>query len=224
MIQQLLASMQAKAPLGTTEAEVGDRRWTISAVQNQDALAEAAEDTEEFPYGLLLWESAVGLSRMLVARPDLVRGKTVLELGAGVGLPGLVAQTLGAQVWQTDYHRDALRLAEINALRNQVSGVTRFTGDWRAWNHKTRYDVLLGADILYDREMQFHLETIFNHNLKPGGRLLLSDPGRPQSLEFVAHLEKNGWRIATETDMVLLYEEGPDSGSVEVALMIGESA
>ena len=35
--------------------------------------------------------------RELVQKPDLVRGRAVLELGSGCGLCGIVADQLGAQ-------------------------------------------------------------------------------------------------------------------------------
>ena len=73
-------------------------------MQDQDALLDFAEELEHFPYGFLLWEASVALARKLAANPSLVAGKRVLELGAGVGLaPGIVARSLGAEVWQTDH-------------------------------------------------------------------------------------------------------------------------
>jgi predicted nicotinamide N-methyase len=214
-------SLVRKVPLGTVAVPVGDRVWKITCVQNQDALLDAAESFAHFPYGFLLWESAVGLARLLAARSELIAGKRALELGAGVGLPGLVARSLGADVWQTDHQPDALALARFNARQNGVEGMNSFLADWYDWSHTMRYEVILGADILYQRDAHYHLEQIFHQNLAPGGRLLLSDPTRPQALEFAAHLEKSGWRIALETDRVLLDETGCENMPVDVALLIG---
>ncbi len=213
----LYARLEGQFPLVTTDISIEGQDWRVTAMQNQDALLEVADELEHFPYGLLLWESAVGLARFLAANPALVAGKRVLELGAGVGLPGLVAQTLGAQVWQTDHQPGALSLARWNAWQNRVQGVERFLADWRLWGHTERYEVLLGADILYERAMHFYLEAIFRQNLLPGGHLLLSDPVRPQAMEFAAHLEKSGWQLALETQSVhLTHEPKP----VEVALLV----
>lgn len=46
--------------------------------------------------GHVLWPSAMILSRYLVKHPHIVHRKHVLEIGAGVGLCGLVAAGLGA--------------------------------------------------------------------------------------------------------------------------------
>jgi predicted nicotinamide N-methyase len=45
----------------------------------------------------VMWPSAVVLSQWLVTNPSVVRGKRVLEIGAGCGLTGLVAARLQRQ-------------------------------------------------------------------------------------------------------------------------------
>ncbi|KAJ4418273.1 Protein N-terminal and lysine N-methyltransferase efm7 [Gnomoniopsis sp. IMI 355080] len=51
-----------------------------------------------------LWNGARVISDYFETNPDVVRGKTVLELGAGAGLPSIVAAVLGAKkVVMTDY-------------------------------------------------------------------------------------------------------------------------
>ncbi|NJN83871.1 MAG: methyltransferase domain-containing protein [Caldilineaceae bacterium] len=150
-----------------------------------------------------------------------MRGKTVLELGAGVGLTGLVARRLGAQVWQTDHQPQLFVLAEANRQQNQVGAITRFVADWRTWTHTERYDLILGADILYERAMHPHLLRIVGQNLAPDGRLLLSDPGRQQGLEFAGLLENAGWRLEMVTQSVSLANGDRQGAAVEVMLLEG---
>lgn len=210
-----LADLPATIPLTIVEVWVAQRAWQITAVQNQDALLDAAAQLAHIPYGFLLWESAIGLAHWLVETVGNLQGKRVLELGAGVGLPGLVAHTLGAQVWQTDHDTHTLALAAHNAHQNGVTGVTQFQADWRAWDHAEQYDLLLGADILYERAMHPFLEPIFQRNLAPGGQLFLTDPCRPQAFEFATHLENQGWRFAVTSRPVQL---SPEAKPVEVML------
>jgi len=223
---RLKAQLAAKYALTTSEIAVDDRAWKITAVPDQDALLDAVDDLNHFPFGLLLWESAVGLARFFSAGSVPLAGKRVLELGAGVGLPGLVAASLGASVTQTDYQQDALLLATINALQNLPSGISphaqlpvQFLSDWRTWKHPARYDLILGADILYERSLHYHLMQIFTNNLEQNGTLLLADPGRPQAAEFVESLRKFGWTVMTTLLPVQLEGGGQDGKPTTVRLL-----
>lgn len=55
-------------------------------------------------WGHHLWQAGRIISHHLESNPSIVKGKTVLELGAGAGLPSLVSSILGAKkVVVTDY-------------------------------------------------------------------------------------------------------------------------
>lgn len=191
-------------PLESVDISIGERLWHITCVTDQDALLDGIFEIEHVPYGFLLWESAVALAQWLAQRGEQLRGKRVLELGAGVGLAGLMAQALGAAVWQTDHRADLLVLAEQNARQNGVPLPQQFLADWRTWDHSPQYDFILGADILYERAMHQYLAPIFRQNLVPGGQLLLADPSRPQALELIAQLETEGWHIDITMQTLLL--------------------
>lgn len=69
--------------------------------------------------GTVIWKGAEIMSEYLQRNPTLVRGKRVLELGAGVGLCGLVAHHLGAShVCLTDGDESVLSNLRLNVRRN----------------------------------------------------------------------------------------------------------
>ncbi len=114
---------------------------------------------------------------------------------AGVDVVGFVAATLGAQVVQTDGHAVALHLCRRNGQRNHARAIEYRQADWASWNDETRYEWIVGADILYGESLHPHLREIFEHNLAPGGRVLLADPFREIGLKLLEGLEKSGWSV-----------------------------
>jgi len=155
-----------------------------------------SERETRLPYGLALWPGAIALAHEIAARSDAPHGLRVLELGAGTGLPGIVAASLGAHVVQTDKQQAALALCRLNVERNGVSTVDHRLADWAAWDDANRYDWIIGSDILYAAAMHPHLTRIFESNLAPGGRVLLSDPFRRASFGLLESLETTGWNVS----------------------------
>lgn len=177
---------------------VGERGWRIlhtSAVLSyEDEYRFLHGDLPKVPYGVVLWPAAIALAHELASRS--LAGKRILELGAGTGLPGIVAASLGARVVSTDRQEVALYIAKLNAERNGVaSSVELREADWTAWTDRDTYDLIVGSDIIYADGMHPHLARIFETNLAPGGALLLSDPFRKDSFAFLESLEASGWKV-----------------------------
>lgn len=204
-----------RAPVVHRMCHVAGREWQIAAVEDQDALLEGDTALDRPPYGLMLWESALGLSRWLAAAAPRLTKARVLELGAGVGLPGLVARWLGAMVCQTDYEPRALELARYNGMCNGVDDIELLLADWREWHEARLYDFIIGADILYERACHPHLAAILQRNLAKGGTVVIADPVRRQALDFVADLERGPWHVELEVFQVRLHEH---SRQVETAI------
>lgn len=172
------------------------RRWKIlhsGAIVSHDDEQRFLGREQRLPYGMVLWPAAIALAHELSTRP--LSGKRVLELGAGTGLPGIVAATFGARVVQTDKQEVALHVCKMNAERNRVTIELR-EADWTAWTDVERYDVILGSDILYSTETHPHLTRIFESNLAPGGTILIADPIRKQSFVLLEALEASGWKVS----------------------------
>jgi len=143
----------------------------------------------------MLWPSSIALAHELVAHAGTLAALRILELGAGTGLPGIVAATFGARVIQTDRLDTALDLCSRNAARNHVA-IEHRVADWTDWSDTERYDLILGADVMYAERLHAFLRHIFETNLAPGGRMLMADPFRPRSLPLLEAMESDGWTIA----------------------------
>lgn len=184
-------------PVADYAFEIAGRTWTIAAVGDQEALLAASDGLEAFPFGLMLWESAPVLARHLASCPDLVQAKRVLELGAGVGLCGLVARHLGAAlVRQTDHSAEATALCHTNAKLNGIEGIDVAQADWTDWQDGAVYDVVIGSDVLYDRDAHETLLRVLDRSVAAGGRVVLADPGRPDTPAFLEAMKDAGWQLA----------------------------
>lgn len=194
---QILSTTAGDLPLEEYRLTLGGRTWTIlhtsAILSHEDEQRYLSDDQPRLPYGIALWPSAIALAHELAARS--LGGSSVLELGAGTGLPGIVAATLGARVVQTDRNAAALVVCGRNASLNGVVLEQR-AADWTAWQDTAAYDCIIGSDILYGASVHGHLRQIFEANLAPGGRLLLADPFRPESFSLLEAMAAGGWNVA----------------------------
>ena len=103
---------------------------------------------DEPPYWCFCWASGLVLARWLAEHPQWVRGKTVLDFGAGSGVAAIAAARAGAaEVVACDLDPLALQASRANAALNGVA--LEVSADFFA--EADRFDVILVADVLYDR-------------------------------------------------------------------------
>lgn len=173
------------------------RAWRVlhtgAILSHADEQRFLGSEQARVPYGIVLWPAAIALAHEVASRP--LGGMRVLELGAGTGLPGIVAASLGARVVQTDRQEVALYVCKKNAERNGVTTIEHRAADWTTWEDREPYDFILGSDILYADAMHPHLRRIFEANLAPAGTILVSDPFRKESLALLEAMETDGWTV-----------------------------
>jgi len=159
----------------------------------------AFEHEEYLPYWAELWPSGVALARRVVVRS--LRGARVLELGCGLGLPSLAAALAGGRVLATDWSPQAIELLEDNAERNGAALETAIV-DWtspEAIVERAPWDLVLAADVLYERRNVAPLLDLLTQLLDVRGELWLADPGRAPAEDLLAGLAE-GWNRRDEAD------------------------
>ena len=147
-------------------------------------------DELHLPYWAELWDSAFGIGQFLVARGCAGTGKRALDLGCGMGFAGMVAAAMGYEVTLADLEPEALLFARLNA-----PGARARRLDWRSDRLGERFDLIIGADVLYDRKQWEFLEPFWRAHLAEGGSVLLGEPGRQTGDMFVDWIAQREWKL-----------------------------
>jgi len=106
---------------GSSDATTTTTATTITVITPEDVDAifdalQARGAVDGDPYWARVWPSALALAECLLARPELVRGKRVADVGAGLGVAGLAAALAGArEVALLDREPLALECARLSA-------------------------------------------------------------------------------------------------------------
>lgn len=139
-------------------------------------LWEHTEDTG-LPFWSFAWTGGLALARHVLDSPELVRGRTVLDVAAGSGVVGLAAALVGARaVTASELDPYAAAAVEANAEANgvRVTAVCEDLLDSSDLGH----DVVLAGDVFYDKAMSRRVEPFLRRAAASGALVLVGDPGR----------------------------------------------
>ncbi len=197
---EILSTTGGDFPLHEYRLRQQGREWTVLhtgvVLTSADELRLLEVRENRLPYGVSLWPSSIGLAHDVAGRPGDFRGRRVLELGAGTGLPGIVAASYGAAVVQTDRDELALSLCRRNGRRNGVDAIVYRLAEWESWKDDPTYDWIIGADILYGEALLPQIRRILDECLHPCGRVLIADPFRSTGFGWLEAMENAGWSVS----------------------------
>ena len=128
------------------------------------------------PFWCAAWPGGQALARYLLDHPDLVSGRTVLDIGSGSGLVAIAAARAGASLVITA-EPDPLGAAAIavNAAANDVP-VPVCVPD--ASGARVRADVVVAGDVWYERELADQVTAYLDEVAAAGADVLTGDIGR----------------------------------------------
>ncbi len=187
---------------------VDDRTFTIIRPGASDQLLDhpsvqtAFASDEYMPYWADLWPAARMLAKTIV-KEKWPPGLRVLEIGCGLGLPGVVALTMGARVTFSDYDATALRFAADNAETNGFDNFEKMQMDWRYPPSDVKFPMILASDLIYEMRNVVPLVTLIKEMLEPAGECLLTDQDRvpshvlqdtltSEAMPFTTHIMRAG--------------------------------
>lgn len=112
----------------------------------------------------------------------------------------MTALACGARVTATDHYAAALDFARYNARANLGREPETRLLDWHAPGVEGLgpFDLVLAADVLYERRNVPALAALIPTLLAPGGEILLADPRRKDTPEFLERMREQGFYSAME--------------------------
>ena len=136
------------------------------------------------PYWAFAWAGGQALARYVLDQPDTVRGKSVLDFGAGSGVVAIAAMKAGARsVTAAEIDGFAVAAIALNAALNEVA-IEIATSDLLA-GASAAWQTMLVGDMCYERPLAERLTHWLRDAAGRGATVLLGDPGR-------AYLPKEG--------------------------------
>jgi len=180
----------------------GDRTYTLAYPGNADDLLNhpstqsAFEADEYIPYWAEIWPASHMLAQALL-KQNWPQGQTALEIGCGVGLPGVVALSLGMHVIFSDYDATAVSFAAHNATNNGYQNFETLPLDWRV-PPSFQVPLILAADVIYEERNIPPLIAFIQTVLAPEGICLICDPDRSTKGGFRYALKQANLKFTRE--------------------------
>lgn len=159
----------------------------------------------------MLWPSGAHLAARVALRP-VRAGERILEIGCGLALASLVAHRRGADVTASDCHPLAEAFLLENLRLNGLGPLEYRSGRWSdpvtistphgssaaASAVEGRYDLVIGSDVLYERDADATLARFIARHSSPGAEVWIVDPDRGNRPAFNRHMATEGFGMSEE--------------------------
>jgi predicted nicotinamide N-methyase len=158
----------------------------------------------------LAWPSGMQLAARMAVRPVRAHER-ILEIGCGLALASLVGHRRGADVTASDCHPLAASFLDENVRLNALLPMKYRHGQWGAapvprTRHgaaapravRGRYDLVMGSDVLYERDDGGALSAFIARHAMPAGEVWIVDPDRGNRPAFHRHMAAQGFSMHEE--------------------------
>jgi len=187
-------------------------RSLLDKNQFHDSLHEALNlgiSSATWPLFGLVWPSGVHMAQRMAQRP--VTGERILEIGCGLALSSLVAHRRGAQVTASDCHPLTHAFLDHNTALNGLPPIRYGHGLWGVasqrddglpntaqtmeWEVAGVFDLIVGSDILYERDEAGTLAAFIGAHAAPSCEVWVVDPNRGNRKPFQKHMAQLGFAL-----------------------------
>ncbi len=187
--------MKAFGKIGHRETEeksvkIRGRKFTLLTPKFIEEYMDPDNPLQDFPLWAKVWEASWVLADFLAGLPAEPE-KRFLEIGCGLGLVGVVAASFGHKVVMTEHNPEAIEFARANAELNHCAGIEIIDLDWNSPSLYSRFDTIVGSEIVYHEKDFEPLRHLFERFLKPVGEVILCEGIRRTSLDFFKEMQSH---------------------------------
>jgi len=190
----------------------GADRLLIRSLMNRQQYADPKGEAEAagfssatWPLFGVLWPSGRQLAAHMALRA-MVAGERILEVGCGLALASLVCHRRGSDVTASDAHPLTEQFLFDNLALNDLPPLAYRHGDWASSDDMDRddlhpsvlgrFDVIMGSDVLYERDDGGHLAGFIERHAQPCSEVLIVDPNRGNRSPFVRRMNGMGYELS----------------------------
>ena len=138
------------------------------------------------------WACGYGMAEHIISLDGT--GKTLLDLGPGLGLCTIIASHRNFTVTAVDYQQGSLDYTLHNAILNNVPAPRCILQSWKEFDETSTgtYDVILAGDAFYNRSSSRELMDLFASHLAPNGTIYITSQ---VNIGFLTEeLNMRGWQ------------------------------
>jgi predicted nicotinamide N-methyase len=157
-------------------------------IPDAEDVQQVYSNTKGAAYWAQVWPASVGLCNFLQEHPHYIEGKNILELAAGLGLPGLYAAATAKQVTITDREEQAVACIQQSISHLQLKNTMAAAMDWKNAMQAPLPDVLLLSDVNYEPAVFDELLNVLEYFLQHRATIIISTPQRLVAKQFINRL------------------------------------
>lgn len=176
----VMAAINKKWDTSFEPLEVDGASYDILSIEDMKAYLDklAASNAirqplRDLPLWAKIWPGSLVLGRFL--RKFEPQGKTMLELGCGMGILSLVASAYGfGHITATDVNADAINFCKAHILKNNLADKidARYLDVASPPDNLPQYDIIAASELLYLDDLHRPLLKFINRQLAPKGKAL----------------------------------------------------
>ena len=162
----------------------------------------------------IVWPSGEVLAQFM--SDFQIEGKRILEVGCGIGLTSLLLNHRSADITATDYHPEVAGFLRENTLLNDGDAIpfVRVAWDDKDDGRLGKFDLIVGSDLIYEKEHINMLSDFINQHAKPDCEVILVDPGRGYHARFSKQMVNLGYTHSQSQPQNLVDQVPEFSGQV----------